>query len=115
MDKNATLELCLRAPLELALTVTSQLSQDQAFHPSWLLLKGAQVSVFEDTVAGLESARAAQTILNSLGIDIDLHLYGIAASQAKAQALSDAGARTFNSLWNSLGPAWHGSQRNTSG
>lgn len=109
----AALQLCLGAPPELALTLASQLSQDQAFHPSWLLLKGAQVSVFEDTVAGLESARAAQIILISLGIDIDLHLYGIAASQAKAQALANAGARTFNSLWNSLGPAWRGSQRNT--
>jgi hypothetical protein len=86
------LRLALGDPLEGALEAAATLVLDGQPDAAWKALCGAQVYVFEDTVSGLESIRAAQNILGEIGVPIRVNLFGIADSEPKRRALEAAGA-----------------------
>ena len=81
-----------------ALEAAAALILDNQADYVWKALCGAQVYVFEDTVPGLDSIRAAKGILEEIGVPIKLSLFGIADSGPKRQALEAAGAVVIPSL-----------------
>ena len=64
----------------------------------WRGLDGATVAVFEDAAKGMRSALAAKEALAAGGVRLDLTLYGITRSPAKARVLENQGARVFDTL-----------------
>ena len=79
-------------PLEAALQAAAALTLDEQGDSGWRMLAGAEIFVFEDSVKGLHSLRAAQGRLESLGGHVPAHLSGIAKSPHKRQGLEAAGA-----------------------
>jgi beta-phosphoglucomutase-like phosphatase (HAD superfamily) len=69
---------------------------------NWWALAGAQVWVFEDTPAGLESGKAAQQVLAEEGVDVSLVPVGIARDEVKIAALEARGARVYPDLGSAL-------------
>jgi hypothetical protein len=65
---------------------------------NWIGLEGSRVYVFEDTVRGMKSARAAGKVLAKMDIHPQVELCGITDSKPKQEALSDFGAAVFPSL-----------------
>lgn len=68
----------------------------------WRTLDGAQVFVFEDSAKGLQSAQAAQDLLISIEIRVEMQLCGITQGSAKTMALEQAGARLFSDVGEAL-------------
>ena len=79
-------------PLEAALQAAAALTLDEQGDSGWRMLAGAEIFVFEDSVKGLHSLRAAQGRLESLGVTCRPILVGIAKSPHKRQGLEAAGA-----------------------
>ncbi len=53
------------------------------------------VTIFEDTTGGMQTAQAAQAVLEIHSINIQLELCGITTNPSKAQALESIGAVTY--------------------
>jgi hypothetical protein len=81
------------ASLQAALTAQEGIPDD-----SWAELTGAKVFVFEDSVKGLRSARAAQETLNRINVPFSMTLCGITDRPPKMRSLADYGAFVFPSL-----------------
>lgn len=62
------------------------------------MLAGAEIFVFEDSVKGLHSLRAAQGRLESLGVTVPAHLSGHSEEPYKRQGLEAAGALMFSDI-----------------
>jgi hypothetical protein len=91
------LAACLRAaglPLEESLLQAAALA-DEAAADAWRLLEAARICVFEDSPAGMHSARKAVELLGRAGVTAALELYGIAEHAEKAGALRRQGAVVF--------------------
>jgi len=89
----AALRVALGEPLEDALEAAAALALDDQADHLWGALRGARVYVFEDTVPGLESVRAAQDILNQFDVPLNISLFGVTDNETKRKDLEAAGAR----------------------
>ena len=94
----AGLRLALDHDLEGALAAAHARILNGPVDALWRGLDGAAVSVFEDAAKGVRSALAAKEVLAAGGVRLDLALYGITRSPAKARVLEDLGARVFDTL-----------------
>ena len=81
------LQRCLGHPLITSLTRAVSLWQGQADKQDWQLLDNAKIVVFEDTVKGLQSIKAACELLEALGIHVDCRLVGVGKNPIKLAAL----------------------------
>ena len=54
------------------------------------------VHVLEDSPIGIQSCQGACQLLQELGFEIELHLWGIAKASTKVKALRDCGATIFD-------------------
>lgn len=88
----------LNLPSEEALRHAADLVLEKKMSPPWKALAGVDVVVFEDSTAGMKSALAAQEVLESLGVSIDLDLRGVSDSGTKRAALAAVGARVYATL-----------------
>ncbi|MBN2044256.1 MAG: hypothetical protein JW757_04475 [Anaerolineales bacterium] len=61
-------------------------------------LRGSQITVFEDTPAGVIAAQAATSLLNQIGLEISVRKIGIAVQPAKINALQAVGAEVSSDL-----------------
>ncbi len=87
---------------ETALRAAADLALDGKAASIWEEIWGAKVCIFEDTIAGIKSARSACEILLAHQISITIHVFGIESDPRKSAALSKAGATVFRSLADSL-------------
>ncbi len=71
------------------------LALDGILDPTWRELHHSRVTIFEDTTGGMQSAQAAQAVLEIHSINIQLELCGITTNPSKAQALESMGAVTY--------------------
>ena len=95
--------LCsLGAPPAEALQQAAALALAGRCEPAWRRLDGSQVTVFEDTTAGVLSLLAARDLLEAHGIRLDVQAVGIATVAAKQRALSGVGAAVFPLLPDAL-------------
>jgi hypothetical protein len=94
----AGLRLALDHDLEGALAAAQARVRNGPVDALWRGLDGATVAVFEDAAKGMRSALAAKEALASGGVRLDLTLYGITRSPAKARVLENLGARVFDTL-----------------
>jgi hypothetical protein len=68
-------------------------------------LDRAIVRTFEDAQKGIESTKSTKEFLSTIGIEIEIHLYGITRSEIKSRALQESGALVFSSLGKALNHA----------
>jgi len=68
----------------------------------WEQFQDAQIYVFEDTIAGINSAHRAAELLSVHGVHSDWHLIGVTEEATKRAALTTAGAMVFNTLADGL-------------
>ncbi len=94
----AALRCALGESVDSALQSSVSLVFAGVVEAGWAVLDGALVTVFEDTVKGLQSAHAAREILSRYGIGIDLRLRGVSPNEDKAYSLRAAGARVYADL-----------------
>jgi len=78
-----------------SLEAAGRLALDQAEDGGWQWLHGSHITVFEDSFRGLKSARAAQSALGRIGVQITLDLRGVITLPAKARALEAAGGSVY--------------------
>ncbi|MBM3121224.1 MAG: hypothetical protein FJZ97_03440 [Chloroflexi bacterium] len=78
-----------------SLEAAARLALDLVDDGGWTVLHGAHATVFEDSFRGLKSARAAQTALQGIGVQITLDLRGVMTLPAKARALEEAGGTVY--------------------
>jgi phosphoglycolate phosphatase-like HAD superfamily hydrolase len=83
---------------EAALHHAADLALSGTAMPLWQEFSGAEVTMFEDTTAGLKSALAAKVVLEQAGVAIDLRLVGISEAASKRSALEGVGAQVYPSL-----------------
>ena len=86
------LRLALGDTQEEALRTAASLAIDNQKNPSWQQLQDAQVTVFEDTTGGLESVIAASDCLQTAGVHLETHLFGISTNQQKRISLESTRA-----------------------
>jgi hypothetical protein len=98
----AAMRVALGDNQETALLDAASLVETGQGVMAWQRLRGAQVSIFEDTPAGIASLQAAQEILNKLGVQIEPRYYGIASKAVKRKALSASSAQVFSTLTQAL-------------
>ncbi len=108
----AALLVAAGAPLAEALELAPGLAADGEGpadgHAQLRRLEGAEVWIFEDGLAGLESARGAASCLARRGLRLELHLCGVTPSAVKAAPLAAAGASVAPELAAALRalPGW---------
>ena len=88
--------------LEAALQAAAALTLDEQADPGWQVFAGAEIFVFEDSVKGLQSIRAAQGRLASLGVTFQPILLGATKSPRKRRGLEAGGAQVFFDLEQAL-------------
>ncbi len=98
----AALRRATGEPLEAALQSAAALTLDEQSDSGWRVFAGAEIFVFEDSVKGLHSLRAAQGHLESLGVTCRPILVGVAKSPHKRQGLEAAGAQMFSDVEQAL-------------
>jgi len=96
------LRLALDDPLETALEKAAAFVFDGPDDRSWETLQGAQVYVFEDTTAGVNSLIQAQHILQDAGIHISVFPIGVTDKISKREALEGVGATVFDDFSEAL-------------
>ena len=92
------LRLALGDSQENALETAAALAVDNQLDPTWQQLQNAQVSVFEDTVGGLESLLAASLCLQTFDIRFEIQLFGISSNFQKRISLESVGACLYPTL-----------------
>ena len=85
-----------------ALEIGLQLAEGKHSPPARKLLHQSRVIIYEDTTAGLISLKSAARILNSLNIQLEIILVGIAADHQKRRALAEEGAEVYPDLNDAL-------------
>ena len=83
---------------EAALHHAADLALSGTAIPLWQEFDGAEVTIFEDTTAGLNSALAAKDVLEQAGVAIQLRLVGISEAPSKQAALEGVGAQVYPKL-----------------
>ena len=98
----AAMRVALGDKEETALMEAANLAEAGQSEPAWQRLDGSQVSVFEDTPAGIISLQSAREILEKLGIQIRPSYFGIAKKAVKRDALLASSAEVFPTLAQAL-------------
>jgi hypothetical protein len=98
----AALRVALSGETQEALEAAAALVLDGRADRAWDDLSGAEIYAFEDTVGGMQSARAARELLERHGVKVELSLFGITDSDAKRQSLEAMGATVLASLSEAL-------------
>lgn len=97
------LQLALGQPKEEAILAAHSLAEGSDTSASvWEELNGAQVTVFEDSRRGMDSAMAARELLAENEVRIDLELAGVASNSAKVDELQGVGAAVYSSIEQAL-------------
>jgi hypothetical protein len=91
----AALRLAAGDSLGDALLAAAGLELDRVDDGAWDRLDAAQAIVFEDSFRGLQSASAAQSALQSIGVRLELDLRGVTTAAAKRRALEAAGGAVY--------------------
>jgi phosphoglycolate phosphatase-like HAD superfamily hydrolase len=94
----ALLQRCLGQPLITSLEQAILLWRGQADVHNWLWLNNAKIVVFEDSVKGLQSAEAACSLLEALGIVVSCKLVGVGKNPIKLAALETIAHHTIESV-----------------
>jgi len=91
----AALRLAAGDSLGDALLAAAGLELDRVDDGRWDRLDAAQAVVFEDSFRGLESARGAQSALQSIGVRLELDLRGVTTAAVKRRALEAVGGAIY--------------------
>ncbi|KAA3646595.1 MAG: hypothetical protein DWQ07_10330 [Chloroflexi bacterium] len=91
----AAMRMALGDEIESALMAGAKLVHDGSDDGKWQVLDGFEVSVFEDSIGGVLSLKAAQKVLNAHGVKINTKAYGISQAKTKQAALSQQGAEVY--------------------
>jgi hypothetical protein len=83
----ALLQRCLGQPLTTSLNRAVSLWRGQIDVRNWQWLNNAKIVAFEDSVKGLQSVKAACTLLEELGIAVSCKLVGVGKNPIKLAAL----------------------------
>jgi hypothetical protein len=81
------MQICLGNNIEESLSKSIALWDNQGRKADWEPFEGATVSIFEDSIKGLQSGLSAKSLLGSLGLEINLELIGVTGSEIKKKAL----------------------------
>lgn len=81
------MQLCIGQKTKEAIQRSVALWKGQAQKSHWKPFEGANVSIFEDSVKGLQSGLAAKSLLETLDININLNLIGVTNNLIKKKAL----------------------------
>jgi hypothetical protein len=92
----------LKHPTLTCLQEAAALALDGKIEAIWTELAGAELTVFDDSPAGLGSAAAAQACLAQAGVQVTMNLVGIASDPQKIAALHRLGARTYPDIVTAL-------------
>jgi hypothetical protein len=92
------LRMMIGEPPEYALKSAADLWFGRSNHKDWVLLENAQVVIFEDSAKGLNAGKAAQALLKTIEIDINLILIGVSQNPIKIKALQDSADRIIPSI-----------------
>ena len=98
----SALLLALDVPMQSCLQEAANLALEGRANSLWKRLKDTRVLVFDDSPAGLESAKSAAACLDAAGINLQIQLIGIASEAAKVEALRRTGAETYPTLARAL-------------
>jgi len=99
------LRLAIGDPPELALQAAAALALDQEADTGWEALAGAEITVFEDSAKGMESASAARACLAGVGVSVQAILLGVTRSPHKRRSLETAEAEVYPTLTEALNTA----------
>jgi hypothetical protein len=94
----AALQAAVGTSIKTSMIRANNLLNGQGHLDNWSYLDGAEVYIFEDTVAGLISLDRAKEKLSACGISINTKKYGISPNKIKQATLSAQGARIFDSI-----------------
>jgi hypothetical protein len=94
----SVLRRCIEEDTIQALKISSELWRGTAAVKDWMSFNNASITVYEDSAKGLLSARAAQSLLANLGIDVDLKLIGVSQIPVKIDALEEIADKVINSI-----------------
>ncbi len=83
---------------EYALKSAADLWLGRSNHKDWVFVENAQVVIFEDSAKGLNAGKAAQALLKTIEIDININLVGISQNPIKIKALQDSADRIIPSI-----------------
>lgn len=92
------LRIALGDTLEAAASRSLPVAGGEGRASQWRELAGAEVCVFEDSISGLHSARAARDMLALQGVHLNLRMMGISHREGKRGALAEAGADVFQDI-----------------
>ena len=81
-----------------SLEAAAALALDGQASPAWDTFHDVELIVFEDSPAGMQSAKSARDCLSRCGISIRLNLYGITSEAQKASSLERQGAVVYPRL-----------------
>lgn len=98
----SALLLALDIPMGTCLQEAASLALEGRAGSLWSGLEGARAIVFDDSPAGLESAKSAAACLRTAGVSLQIELIGIAADSAKVEVLRRMGAQTYPTLSQAL-------------
>jgi hypothetical protein len=96
------LRLALGDTQEDALRAAASLAMDNQLAPSWQKLQGAQVTVFEDTIGGIESMVTAKECLRAVDIHLVTNFFGVSTNHQKRRSLQSTGASLYPTLSSAL-------------
>jgi len=83
----ALMQMCLGESAENGLKLAYDLWRGEGIRGDWVKFNNCQVTIFEDAVKGLQSGKAARTLLASVNVDVDMHLIGISNHPIKKREL----------------------------
>ncbi len=87
------LRMMMGEPPEYALKSAADLWLGRSNHKNWGFLENGQVVIFEDSAKGLNAGKAAQALLKTVEIDINLILIGVSQNPIKIKALQGSADR----------------------
>ncbi len=65
-------------------------------------LQGSKITVFEDTPGGMISAQEAKSLLNEMGIQVEVRMIGLSTDERKRAVLAAHGAQVYSSINHAL-------------
>lgn len=92
------LQRCLGQPLTTALERAVSLWYGQANFEDWQSLSHAKIIVFEDSSKGMQSACEARTLLDELGVRIEVKLVGVSHNPIKLAAFDSISHYNITSI-----------------
>ncbi len=75
--------------VKLAIRISSELWNGNSKVEAWMMFQDAHITVYEDSVKGLQSVKTAQSLLFQIGIETKLKLIGVSNNPIKIKALEN--------------------------